>query len=308
MVEIPDTSIHVAVALMQHAEATQEDHRRPHLGASELGEECLRKIWYSFRWVGDSRRDGRMVRLLRRGKVEEQLMLQDLRELGYEILNGKDLQVSEFGGHLGGTPDGAILGIPAAPKTKHILELKTSNDANWKKLAKVGVKEAHPEHYVQMQVYMVLNRFERALYLSINKNDDTIYEERVALNRVEAQRFLDRAQRAIERESLPERISEDPEWFQCRMCKHHAVCFERVWPARTCRTCVHVTARTDMGGWHCGKFDKFLTEDEQKAGCPQHLFLPSLLYWLEQVDMVSGAIVYRGAHGFTWKDDPDERK
>ena len=303
MVLIPETSIHVAVALMERAEATQEDARRPHLGASELGEECVRKIWSKFHWLADGRRDGRMIRLLRRGKVEETLMLQDLADLGYEIIPGKDLQVAAFGGHLGGTPDAGILGIPAAPKTKHILELKTSNDANQKKLIKLGVEEAHPEHYVQIQVYMALNGFERALYLSINKNDDTIYEERVPLNRVAAQRYLDRAQRVIERQSLPERISEDPEWYQCRMCQYHANCFERAMPARSCRTCLHVTAEIEgTGGWWCGKHQKALTVDEQKAGCEHQRFLPSILHWMEQVDATNEAVIYRREDGTRWED------
>lgn len=308
MVQIPETSIAVAVALVEHAERTQEDHRRAHLGASELGEECLRKIWYSFRWGSKARRDGRMVRLLRRGKIEEQLMLQDLRDCGFEVLRGEDFRISALNGHLGGTPDGLIRGIPAAPQTLHVLELKTSNDANWKKLAKHGVKEAQPAHYAQMQLYMLLNKLTRTLYLVINKDDDTIYEERVELNRVDAQRLLERAQRVIASQSVPERISDKPDWFQCKMCKHHEICHSEKLPDRTCRTCLHVTAELDENGdrgqWFCTKHVKPLTEAEQKAGCSSHLYLPSLVHWLQQVDATDRTVIYRSADGRrAWIDE-----
>jgi hypothetical protein len=311
MVPIPESTILVAIALFEHAERTQDDHRRAHLGASEVGEECLRKIWYSFRWAAEGKRDGRMVRLLRRGKVEEQLMLQDLRDLGYQVEAGETLRVREVGGHYGGTPDGGVTGIPAAPKKRHILELKTSNDANWKKLSKEGVKEAQPAHYVQMQVYMLGNRIDRALYLSINKDDDTIYEERVELNQVEAQRFVERARRVIESQTVPERISNDPDWYQCRgMCRHHAICHQQTLPDRHCRTCLHVTPETtgENGSWRCSKWNIYLSERDQKAGCTEHLYLPSLLWWLQQTDATDSEVIYRKADGTTWKDSPDERR
>lgn len=296
MVEIPESNFLVAVALMERDQATQEDHRRPHLGASEVGDECLRKIWYSFRWVSKGERDARSLRILRRGKAEEQQMLHDLRDLGYQVAAGEEHRVTWANGHFGGTPDGLIRGIPAAPETWHVLELKTSNDSNWKKLAKAGVEQAQPTHYVQMQVYMLGTGLDRALYLSVNKNDDTIYEERVPLNRVAAQRFVDRGIRAIKRETLPERISEDPDWYQCRMCRHHDACFEPQFPDRTCRTCLHVTPEADLSeqeaGWWCSKHNKHLTLDEQRAGCGHHRYLPELLHWMKQLDATEADVLY----------------
>ena len=296
MVEIPETSLSVGFALLQLAEAQREDSRRLHLGASEIGDECLRRIWYSFRWVSDGARDGRALRILRRGKAEEQQMLQDLRDLGWEVLRGEDFRVSLASGHFGGTPDGVVRGVPAAPAKWHILELKTANDANWKKLAKLGVKEAQPAHYAQMQVYMLGREIDRALYLSINKNDDTVYEERVELNRIEATRLVERATRAIDRHTLPERISDDPDWFQCRMCRHHATCFEPKFPLRTCRTCLHVETFTPAG-WRCTKHDRVLDEADQKTGCGDHRYLPSLLHWLQQMDATDSVVIYD-----TWVD------
>jgi hypothetical protein len=317
MVPVPDNTLLVTAALFQRSHDTQEDSRRLHLGASEVGEECLRKVWYSFRWAQRIKREGRMVRLLRRGDQEEKQLLDDLHDLGYEF--ALPIRASFVNGHFGGTPDGIVRGIPEAPATWHILELKTSNDSRWTELAKKGVELACPEHYAQMQVYMVGAKLDRALYLAVNKDDDRIYEERVPLNRLAAQRFIDRAERGIRRQTLPERISNKQDWYQCRPCKWNKICFEEMFPDRHCRTCLHVTPEVGgpqavgtpdvgktlvPGGWWCSVHKRHLTEGEQKAGCSHHLFLPSLLHWFEQVDATESTVVYRAKDGITtWTDD-----
>jgi hypothetical protein len=305
MVPIPESTLLVSMALFLQSEKGQKDSRREHLGASEIGEECDRKLWYSFRWALQERRNGRMVRILRRGDQEEKQLLEDLAGLGYELR--KHSFVSGVNGHFGGTPDGLILGIPMAPHAWHVLELKTSKDELWKELAKKGVKEAQPVHYAQMQVYMRGTGTDRALYLAVNKDTDDIYEERVHLDQLFAQRLYDRAARIIGRQTLPERISDDPAWFQCRPCRWHAICHKHnEVPLRNCRTCLHVTCMVhdgQVGGWWCGVHKKHLTMQEQRDGCPSHLYLPSLLWWLEQMDATDDSVIYRQKEdGATWED------
>lgn len=300
MVPIPDSTLLVTAALFAQSEKQQEDNRRLHLGASEIGEECDRKLWFSFRWAQQRKRDGRMIRLLQRGKDEEAKMIADLRALGYE-LRGCETRISGSDGHFGGTLDGVLRGIPAAPATWHVLELKTANDKNWRELCKHGVQQAMPVHYAQVQVYMHGARLDRALYLAVNKNDDSIYEERIPLDQVFAQRMFDRADRIIRRQTTPERISDDPAWYQCKMCHFHPICHEEVLPERPCRTCLHSALGLE-GRWLCHKHQVALDEKDQKAGCPDHRFLPSLLDWLEQTDATDEDVVYRAKDGTEWRD------
>ncbi len=323
MVPIPDSTFLVTAALFRQSEKGQ-DSRREHLGASAIGEECLRKLWYEFRWAMTPWRAGRIMRVLRRGKQEEQTLIADLRELGYQVEAAP--RVLGVNGHFGGTPDGMILGIPGDPEAWHILELKTTFGKGWLELVKHGVQEAMPTHYAQMQCYMAGSKIDRALYLAVNKDNDEIYEERVPLDQVFAQRMLEKAERIISRQSLPERISDDPAWYECRTCSYHAICHShQMSPERTCRSCLHVTpevggpevlgtpdvGKTKVpGGWWCSVHKKHLTEAEQKAGCPSHLFLPSLLWWLEQVDATEDSVIYRHTDssvvpvGTEWTDGP----
>lgn len=59
-----------------------EQDFREHLGASVIGDECHRKLWYQFRWVIKSDFDARMLRLFNRGHLEEERFIDYLRGIG----------------------------------------------------------------------------------------------------------------------------------------------------------------------------------------------------------------------------------
>lgn len=62
-----------------------EQGHRSHLGASELGEECWRKLWYGFRWTKREVFDGRMMRLFNVGHSAEPRFVAYLRGIGFEV-------------------------------------------------------------------------------------------------------------------------------------------------------------------------------------------------------------------------------
>ena len=59
--------------------------RRTHLGASSIGNRCVRAVWYGFRWAYDVDHIGRMRRLFNRGHEEEDRIIRWLRAAGYEV-------------------------------------------------------------------------------------------------------------------------------------------------------------------------------------------------------------------------------
>ncbi len=66
------------------AEAYDDGHRT-HLGASLIGHECSRHLWYVFRWVRHERFPPRMLRLFNRGHREEARFIEWLRGIGWEV-------------------------------------------------------------------------------------------------------------------------------------------------------------------------------------------------------------------------------
>ena len=102
--------------------AEANDGFRDHLGASIIGKECTRALWYDFRWVTRRTVSGRMLRLFDTGWREEDRLVRDLRRIGATVLDtdpetGRQWQVTALGGHFGGSLDAVAIGLLEAPKT-----------------------------------------------------------------------------------------------------------------------------------------------------------------------------------------------
>lgn len=59
-----------------------ENENRSHLGFSLIGDECMRKLWYGFRWCQMPKPDPRVKRLFDRGHKEEERFIDYLTGIG----------------------------------------------------------------------------------------------------------------------------------------------------------------------------------------------------------------------------------
>ena len=151
-----------------------------------------------------------------------------------------------------------------------------------------------------MQIYMHLIGMNRAIYLAVCKNTDALYIERLEADREEAERLLAKAKRIIEAPRPLAKLSEDPQFFECRMCSHHAVCQSGHDAVRNCRTCLHSTPVE--GGWHCSRHGTLLDGVRQREGCPVHLLIPDLVPGTV-TDSGEDFVAYRLRDGTAWIDD-----
>ena len=291
-------------------ESQKEDHRE-HLGASLIGHHCDRYLWLTFRWSVSPQFEGRVLRLFGTGKREESRVYDELRAIGVEIHteeNGKQIICRDPSGHFGGSLDGIGLGFPEAPKTWAVLEVKTCNASSFAKLAKSkSVKAEKPQHYAQMQTYMGLMGLDRALYFAVNKDSDDLYTEWVHADKEAYLDALARAKRIVNATTPPNRISEDPANWQCKMCDMYKLCHQKDQAEVNCRTCVHSTP-VEGGKWRCNEHEKDLSVEAQRAGCDSHIFIPAL---------VQGTAIDAGDHfveyfvegtGETFKNGPAHTK
>lgn len=79
-----DNAKYIDAAVKRHYELNAEE-RRGHLGASAIGNRCVRQAWYGFRWAYHVRHTGRIHRLFNRGHEEEARLTRWLRMAGCEI-------------------------------------------------------------------------------------------------------------------------------------------------------------------------------------------------------------------------------
>lgn len=307
MTAIPDFEATTRQQIYRAYERLRESYEQRGINVGELGGECDRAIWYSFRHASPAEIiEGRKLRIFDTGNREEERIIADLRAVGCEV-RSEQARVRLVGGHVRGKIDGEALGVIEAPQTVHLVECKSSNDKGFKEIQKKGVKEARPTHYCQAQIYMHGRVLSRALYVCVNKNDDDIWIERLAYDKEYCERMLVRAERIIKTDDPPSKISEKPTIPPCVFCRHKAICHDGAFARRNCRTCLFATAVTngDQDGWNCAKWHKPLLLEEQEAACPSHLFLPGLVPG-KQIDASDDTVTYELRDGTTWVNGAPE--
>jgi hypothetical protein len=281
MTAIPEP-MHSLSAAIDAAHEARAERPRPHMGCSMLGEVCERKLWLLFRWAVIEPFPGRILRLFRRGQLEEDLIVSDLRAAGCHVTaTGQAQSRVDFGSHVSGSIDGIIeSGVPEAPQKKHLLEAKTHSLKSFNDLVAKGVKLAKPVHWAQMQVYMLGAGVDRALYYAVCKDDDRIYTERVKLCEESAKAYVDRGQRIALSERMPEPVAgASPSWYQCKFCPAYDFCHKtQTTKEANCRTCAHSTPMPDST-WHCARWGQSVPTDAQHAGCDSHVLHPDLVPW-----------------------------
>lgn len=277
---IPDPTNPIVDAINAHHEQ-KPNKSRAHFGISMIGMPCKRRQWLTFRWAFTERIPGQTMRLFRRGNMEESIATEDLRAIGVDLREvGNNQRFVKLGGHVSGSIDGIIYGgVPGAERSMHIWENKTHNKKSFDDLEKNGVQKSKPEHYDQMQGYMLASGIERALYYATCKDDDRLYTERVKLDLDHAEKIKAEAIETSLMDQPPPPISTDSSWYQCKFCPAHDLCHgSKKTKNVNCRTCAHSTAKPD-GTWHCARWDAEIPTDAQLRGCDSHVLHPDLVPW-----------------------------
>jgi hypothetical protein len=293
--KIPEPNHSIQALIDKHHESLAEPPR-PHMGCSQLGHKCDRWLWLSFRWAVQPKFPGRILRLFRRGQNEEATIVSDLRAIGLDVRgSGRQQTRVDFGAHVSGSIDAIIeSGVPEAPKKRHIAEFKTHSKKSFEDLLKAGaVASAKPEHFVQMQLYMHGTKIDRALYVAVCKDDDRIYTERVRYEQDVAERYIERGRRLALADRMPEPISTDPSWYQCKFCDAHEFCHEtKTTKHVNCRTCAHSTAKDDST-WRCERHDADgIPVEFQRQACDSHVLHPDLVPWQRKDGLDEWTAVY----------------
>lgn len=221
--------------------------------------------------------DGRILRLFNRGHLEEGRFIAMLLAAGVKVYqqdaNGKQFRVSWATGHCGGSGDGIAVDIPDLPPGQAcVCEFKTHNDASFKKLKDKGVREAKPEHWVQMNIYMVRFGIPYALYMAVNKNDDSVHAEIIVVNPEAAQQYIDRAESIVWMDEPPPKIAKSAGWFVCKFCDYKDICHNQEPPSINCRTCQYSQPVAD-GKWICKQAinHEEIPKERQLTGCQRYV-------------------------------------
>jgi len=302
MAELPtvlDPTLQAVDAALE-ASGNAEPHR-PYLGMSEIGRPCQRALWYGFRWCSVKSFDATTLKRFADGHHGEDVQADRLRLVdGIELITedprtGYQFGFADHGGHFRGHMDGRIKGILQAPATLHVWEHKQTDEKKLKALEKA--KQEHGEkaalaqwdevYSAQAVLYMHYSGMKRHYLTCASSGGRKTVSVRSNAAPDKAKALKAKALRIIQSDVPLTRISEKPDWYQCKWCDHQAICHEGELPEINCRTCVHATPELDGNGrWSCAHFGCDLSTKHQRQGgeCPEHRYIPALIHFAEAVD------------------------
>lgn len=251
---------------------THKQDRRAHLGASEIGEECLARLWYQFRWITQKSFEPRMLRLFNRGHKEEQTYADYLRSVGFTVWDkdpetGEQFLFHDFQEHYGGATDGICVHPIKLPGVRMICEFKTHNEKSFTDLKKHGVEKSKPKHYIQMCNYGKHFECPVGVYVAGCKNDDDIHLELKRLDWSLAQHMTEKAGYIIGEQRRPPKIhNASPVFWRCKDCEGMPVCFYRKPADKNCRSCIFAVPGP-YAEWGCMKWGALIPKEVIPQGC-----------------------------------------
>jgi len=269
-------------AIFEWHKTKRKNEHRPHLGGSQIGRDCARALC-----------------LFETGDREEDRIVRNLRDIGVKVWDkdpetGKQIRFEACGGHFALSLDGVGEGFPESSQP-HTLEFKTMNTKKFKALKAKGLQEVVPVYWAQCQVGMHLAGLDRCAFITVCKETDEIYMERIKLDAAEAMKLIAKAESIVFSDNPPPRLSEEASDWRCKFCPYWAICHGCKIPEANCRTCAHSTPERD-GTWSCAKGHDF------GEICQDHLFNPEAMPkdlevqdarmgWVEYLDVDTGEII-----------------
>ena len=299
MAAIPEDDIEPTLDLLDKAYVNLKNQEpvRPYLGISAIGEECLRKLFYGFRWSLPNEFDAITHKRFEDGHRTEALIgqrLKLLQQLDVDLVDpvtGEQFEFIDIGGHFKGHSDGRILGILQAPKTRHLLEIKCCNEDKQQKLVKLkkelGEKNALKAwdftYYVQHILYMHYEGLSRGYLICASPGGRSWVSCRTNNDEAEALAQIKKAEIVIESEDCPPRAYPSETFYKCRWCDYSGLCWKKELPQRNCRTCMFAAPIMQDGKWMCHQFKEEIPDAEQRKTHPCHRYNPTFV-GIEQTD------------------------
>lgn len=204
-------------------ERREPEEPRTYIGASAIGKECLRQIWYSYKGYPAELRLAKQQRTLNIGKTLEDMIIDDLKAAGVFVISRgqfyQDDEVHQLQGHV----DGVIV---LSEHERAILEIKTAKDDEFKKFVKLGLRGWNESYYSQIQCYMGMSGIHEGVLLAINKDTSDLHEQWINHDIYFYDDLKNRARIIAGSEQLPPRIASSAFDWRCKMCSYNKECYK----------------------------------------------------------------------------------
>ena len=201
----------------------KRDKPRTYLGASVLGTECARQLWYT-KFDPKEVQDPNVLRKFKVGNFLEPMIVELFEKANYQLFCTGENQIRFEDGELAGSGDGIIKGIEGDEETPYLLEIKTSNSFSFKQFVKDGI-DANEKYKGQINIYMYKFKLKKCLFVVMNKDTQELHIEIVRLDEYEAVRLLERGKHILTMTEPPERHFPRSNYFKCKWCNWNKTCW-----------------------------------------------------------------------------------
>lgn len=202
------------------------DEPRRYIGASGIGNDCSRKIWNDYNGVQGKPITPRQRRTFETGKILEDMVLSYIELAGFKIIRPEpgskgipchDEEFPLFQGNMDGL-------LYLTETNVVVLELKTAKSSEYKKFVDIGLKAWSPTYYSQVMSYMGMNKLKRALVIVLNKDNAEWHCEWIEFDEITYCELRSKAIYISQAETAPDKINNNPSWWQCQFCKFKENC------------------------------------------------------------------------------------
>lgn len=206
---------------IEKVQSRDDRQTRDYIGASGIGAECLRQIWYEFKGTQAEAVPTKIRRTWAIGRHLESLILDWLSQIGIEIQRSWIELVADEMPYFKGHVDSVWMkkGMPFA-----LLEIKTAKDASFNIFIKKGLRTWNPQYYAQIQSYMGMSGIHKAYIMVLNKDSSDLADELVEFDPAFYETLKNKAKMIANANVAPPKINGSPLWYQCKMCKFNKVC------------------------------------------------------------------------------------
>lgn len=327
MAKLPDVKMDQTLDAMNDQillDNQKNEKLRHYLGASQIGSECWRKLFYSFRNASiktfnkeeDPRKyynEIKRIKTVEDGHYQEEQTIKNLRSLSYIELHNTDEKTGEqigfelLLGHFRGHVDGIIKGIIEAPQTWHVFEHKSKETKFINKLLKLmqehGEKNALQqwdiEYFNQAQIYMHAFNLKRHYMVISKPGGRDHFSCRTNYNKEIAEGIITKAKVIIFNNwDIPPKLSEKREFYRCKWCEFSGICHDGDIPLVHCKTCRY-SEPVKNGERHCHYKNTVIDNSQLNMdNCLFHIYNPALIPNVKLTEQQEDGCVYETSDGF----------
>lgn len=207
-------------------QSSYETEPRRYIGASSIGHDCKRFIWYGLHGNHQSTPSHKTITSFNIGKRLESLPIEILKLANINIVQPnkdnsyllfKDEDVPELQGHA----DGILLIQFEDPV---ILEIKTAKNSSFNNFKNKGLKQWSLMYYSQLQAYMGMSGYNKAVLIALNKDTSEFHHEWVDFDSKFYDELKNKAKDIASMQEPPEKINRNAMFITCNQCCYKVIC------------------------------------------------------------------------------------